>query len=130
MMSAQEAIRPRDRLLAVAAIWSERTGRSSGALSTVVMNHGGALDRLTVPTNAVTDATLERFALWFLNPDNWPEAEAGQARVPQEARDFAHVLGVSLSVAGLATGQAGDLSGGASAQVAAGDSAEQKDVAA
>jgi hypothetical protein len=109
------SIKPRERLLEVAAIWCERTGRSLGGLSAVVMNDGKSLDRLTDPSKAVLDTTLERFAAWFLQPDNWPDAEQGQARVPQEAREFAHVLGVSLQAAHLATGQSGDLSGEAAA---------------
>lgn len=120
--ASTQSLKPRDRLLAVAGLWSERSGRSLGALSTMVMNHGGALARLTDPANSVTDATLERFAVWFLNSDNWPDPQAGLPRVPQEARDFAHILGVDLSVAGHgirnnaeagapSTGQAGHLSG-------------------
>jgi hypothetical protein len=92
-----EPIRPRDRLLAVAQIWAARTGRSLGALATLVMNHGGALERLTDPEKAVTDATLERFARFLLDPANWPAGESGVGDVPKEVFDFAHVLGVTTS---------------------------------
>lgn len=84
-------IKPRDRLLQLARIWSDRTGRSHGALSAMVMNHGGALERLRDPAKSVTDGTLERFARWMGDPANWPEGA-----VPREALEFAHVTGVAL----------------------------------
>lgn len=104
-MSFNQSIKPRDRLLTVAELWSAATGRSLGALSSVVTNHGSTLDRLRDPGNAVTDATLEKFAAYLLDPANWPEPPAGQARVPDQVRAFAHAVGVSLSATPLATGK-------------------------
>ena len=105
-MNSCEPIKPRDRLLAVAQLWSEATGRTFGALSAKVTNHGGTLDRLSDPANAVTDTTLERFARFLADPANWPECD-----VPEEAREFAHVTGVSVADGGASTGHAGDVSG-------------------
>lgn len=87
----QEPIKPRDRLLGVAALWSEATGRSAGALSSVVSNHGSTLDRLRDPSLAVTDTTLEKFARFLADAANWPGGD-----VPPEALALAHVTGVCL----------------------------------
>ena len=83
--------RLRDRLFAAAQAWSAATGRTIGALSSVVANHGQALERLRDPANKVTDATLEKFAAYLADPANWP----GGA-VPQEAVDLAHRVGISI----------------------------------
>lgn len=119
-MNSCEPIRPRDRLLAVARLWSAATGRTEGALSSVVTNNGGTLDRLRDPANAVTDATLERFARFLAEPANWPGAE-----VPEEALHFAHVTGIpavatreaadSGEAGAVATGENGEMSGRAAA---------------
>jgi hypothetical protein len=105
-----EPVKPRDRLLALAEQWAAATGRSLGALSSVVSNQGGTLDRLRDPATAVTDSTLEKFARFLADAANWPDGE-----VPDEARAFAHVCGVSAGTPALATGESDDLSGRAAA---------------
>lgn len=107
-MNSCEPIRPRDRLLAVAQLWSQATGRSSGALSSVVMNDGKTLDRIADPAKSVTDSTLERFARFLADPVNWPEGA-----VPEEALAFAHVTGVTAPVAGVSAGNRDAVSHGA-----------------
>lgn len=76
-------------------------------LGRLAVGDGGFFTRLPTQSKGATTDTLERFARFLLDPANWPDG-----KVVQEAREFAHRLGVSLSVAGLATGQAADLSGG------------------
>lgn len=104
-MSSANPIKPRDRLLAAAALWAEATGRTLGALSAVVANHGSALDRLRDPANAVTDATLEKFAQFLADPANWPKGE-----VPEEAKALAHVCGVTPADAAASAGKGDDSS--------------------
>lgn len=101
-MDHLSAPRLRDRLLAAADIWAAACGRSTGALSSIVANHGQALDRLRDPANKVTDATLEKFAAYLADPANWPEGA-----VPQEAIDLAHVTGVTPASPGLSPGKIG-----------------------
>ena len=88
----EQALRPRlrDRLLDAAQAWSRATGRTLGALSSVVSNHAQTIERLRDPGNKVTDATLEKFASYLADPANWPEGA-----VPQEAVDLAHVVGIT-----------------------------------
>lgn len=92
--------RLRDRLLLAAEAWSRATGRTSGALSSLVSNHAQTIDRLRDPANKVTDATLEKFAVFLADPANWPDGA-----VPQDALDLAHVTGVSSAAAGLSSGK-------------------------
>jgi hypothetical protein len=92
--------RLRDRLLHAAEAWSRATGRTLGALSSVVSNHAQTIERLRDPDNKVTDATLERFAVFLADPVNWPGGE-----VPQEAVDLAHVTGVSGAAAHVSPGK-------------------------
>jgi hypothetical protein len=91
--------RLRDRLLCAAEVWSRKTGRTLGALSSVVSNHAQTIDRLRDPANKVTDATLEKFAAYLADPANWPGGE-----VPQEAIDLAHVVGISAPAPCLSQG--------------------------
>lgn len=100
-----DPIKPRDRLLALAAQWSAATGRTLGALSSVVSNNGGTLDRLRDPANAVTDSTLEKFARYLADPASWPDGA-----VPDEAKAFAHVTGVTPGEAAVSPGKGDDLS--------------------
>lgn len=92
--------RLRDRLLIAAEVWSRSTGRTLGALSSVVSNHAQTIDRLREPANKVTDATLEKFAAYLADPANWPEGI-----VPQEALDLAHVTGVTPACPVLSPGK-------------------------
>jgi hypothetical protein len=93
-MNQSSPPRLRDRLFAAAEAWSAATGRTTGALSSVVANHGQALERLRDPANKVTDATLEKFAAFLADGANWP---GGQ--IPQVAVDLAHVVGISTGEA-------------------------------
>lgn len=77
-------------------------------LGRLAVGDGGFFTRLPTQSKGATTDTLERFARFLLDPANWP---VGRGGVPQEAREFAHRLGVSLSVAALATGQTAPLSG-------------------
>ncbi len=94
--------RLRDRLLHAAEAWSRATGRTLGALSSIVSNHAQTVERLRDPSNKVTDATLEKFAAFLADPANWP-----QGAVPQEAIDLAHVVGVSVPCPALSSGNIG-----------------------
>lgn len=89
-MSLITPIKPRERLLQAAELWSEATGRSLGALSSLVSNHGSTLDRLRDPANAVTDKVVEKFARYLIDPANWPEGVA----VPEAVAAFGQVVGV------------------------------------
>ena len=109
--------RLRDRLLIAAERWSEATGRTLGALSSVVSNHAQTIDRLRDPANKVTDATLEKFAAFLADPANWPEGA-----VPQEAIELAHVTGISAPALLPSAGNAGSVSRSpASGSAAVGD---------
>lgn len=82
-----------ERLKQVSALWVAATGRSLGALATIVANHGSFFERLDSPGAGTTTPTLEKFARFLLAPDNWPEAQ-----VPLEVARFAHAVGISLIV--------------------------------
>lgn len=106
-MAILEPIKPRVRLLAAAELWAAATGRTLGALSSLVTNQGSTLARLNDPANAVTDATLERFARFLVEPGNW-----GGADVPAEVIAFGHAVGVTAQVAALSAGKHGENSPG------------------
>jgi len=110
-MDAHSNLRLRDGLLVTAELWAQRTGRSTGALASLVVNHGAALDRLRDPAARVTDATLERFAAFLGAEGNWPDGA-----VPQEAIEFAHRVGVCPALPARATGKSGECSDAAPAQ--------------
>ena len=88
-MTSTPSLSLRDRLLAAAQSWSAATGRSLGALSSVVVDDGKTFARLADPARGVTDATLEKFAAFLADPANWPEGQ-----VATEAVALAHVTGV------------------------------------
>lgn len=72
----------RQRLFDAADSWTAATGRSQGALSSAVVNSGKALDDLASgKVSAITDATLERFARFLAEPDNWPGKAVSPAAV-------------------------------------------------
>lgn len=100
-MEQHSTTRLRDRLLCAAEAWSKVTGRTLGALSSIVSNHAQTIERLRDPSNKVTDATLEKFAAYLADAANWPEGA-----VPQEAIDLAHVTGVTLPCPALSSGKA------------------------
>ncbi len=78
-----------DRLVAAAELWAEARDRSLARLSTMVVNDGNFFVRLARPSATTTTATLEKFARFLIEPENWPDAG-----VPQEITDFAHIIGV------------------------------------
>ena len=80
------------RLKQVSAQWVAATGRSLGALATIVANHGSFFERLDSPGAGTTTATLEKFARFLIEADNWPEGD-----VPQEVARFAHAVGISAA---------------------------------
>lgn len=106
-MSSERPLKPRERLLASAEAWSHATGRSLGALSSIVSNHGSTLERLKNPATGVNDITLEKFARFLVDASNWPEG----VEVPAEVIAFGHAVGVSPPCPAPATGQTGELSG-------------------
>jgi hypothetical protein len=79
-----------ERLKRVATLWAESTGRTLGALASTVANHGSFFERLETPGAGTTTATLEKFAQFLVEPDNWPEG-----KVPDEVCRFAHAVGIS-----------------------------------
>lgn len=93
-MDQNSRLRLRDTLLLAAERWALATGRSTGALSSIVANNGRALERLRDPDTAVTDATLEKFAGYLADSANWPDGS-----VPKEAIDLAHRVGISTQEA-------------------------------
>ena len=88
--SLREALPLVERLKRVALLWSESTGRTLGALATVVANHGSFFERLEQPGAGTTTASLEKFARFLVDPGSWPEGA-----VPDEACRFAHAVGIS-----------------------------------
>ena len=86
-----------DRLRHCALLWSEAHGRTIGALSSIVMNHGSFFDRFAAPGASTTTATLERFARFLGDPENWPDRD-----VPPAVADFVRVVGVAAPTDGLA----------------------------
>lgn len=78
-----------DRLKSCAALWCEATGRTPGALASIVVNHGSFFDRLESPQASTTTATLERFARYLGDAGNWPDGV-----VPDAVRDFVAVTGI------------------------------------
>lgn len=89
-----------DRLLVSARLWAAATGRSLGALASVVVNHGSFFERLESPGASTTTATLEKFARFLVDPANWPDGA-----VPGEVAAFGHVTGISN---GATLGDGGD----------------------
>lgn len=94
-----------DRLALSARLWSEATGRSLGALASVVVNHGSFFERLESPGASTTTVTLEKFARFLVDPANWPDAA-----VPGEVIAFGHVTGVTPTTPAPSRGNADDLS--------------------
>lgn len=85
-----------ERLKLVAQLWVVANGRSLGALSTIVANHGSLFERLEVPGAGTTTATLEKFARFLSEAGNWPEGA-----VPDEVCRFAHAVGISAGACAL-----------------------------
>lgn len=68
--------------------WCRATGRTLGALSSVVVNHGAALERVAAG-KPITDVQIEKFAHFLAAAENWPNLE-----VDAQALAFAQVMGI------------------------------------
>lgn len=94
-MVGQQLIPLNDKLRAASACWCEATGRSLGALSSIVTNQGSFFDRLGNSRNGTNTTTLEKFARFLTDPTNWPTAEeGGDGRLPEAVLAFGHAVGV------------------------------------
>lgn len=81
----------KSRLVAVAAQWASAHGDAPlSRLGKRVASDATFFDRLG-RGGGLNLATLERFAVFLIDPDNWPEGV-----VPQDAIDLADSCGVSL----------------------------------
>ena len=80
-----------DRLAVCAGLWTTANSATLARLGAMVVNDGGFFSRVGAGTSTTTK-TLERFARFLINADNWPEE-----LVPQEVCRFAHFVGVSGS---------------------------------
>lgn len=76
-----------DRLRACADIWCAATGRTLGALSTIVTNQGSFFERLGGERPSATTATLEKFARYLGDKASWPDST-----VPADVAEFAIVM--------------------------------------
>ena len=83
-----------DRLNSCAMRWAEAHGATSARLGRLVANDTSFFTRLARPGASTTIAMASRFAGFLIEAENWPDGA-----VPQEARDFAHVIGVRSDVA-------------------------------
>ena len=83
-----------ERLLHCSGLWVQAQASSLPQLSRRVLNDGSFFHRLDSPRGTTT-ATLERFAQFLSDPDNWPDAV-----VPDEICTFAHVVGVTSAACG------------------------------
>lgn len=98
----------RERLIGVSTCWAEKTGRTLGSLSTRVTGTGKTLERLIEdPARAVQDNTLEKFAAFLADQANWPDEV-----VPEDAKVFAHVVGITLPGPSASAGLPGETSSG------------------
>lgn len=90
---------PIERLRHLSEMWAAATTSSVARLGRLVINDGGFFARIA-ETQSTTTATLEKFARFFIDPFNWGGADTGAEGVPEEARVFAHMMGVSTPGAG------------------------------
>lgn len=95
-----------DRLIACSQLWSAATGRSLGALASVVVNHGSFFERLGGAGASTTTATLEKFARFLGDAGNWPDGD-----VPSDVLAFVHVTGVTAETDAVATSKNSDVAG-------------------
>lgn len=79
-----------DRLKRCTELWAKAQNASPARLGRLVVNDGGFFTRLESQTKGTTTDTLERFARFLADVDNWPDGA-----VPDEALQFAHVTGVA-----------------------------------
>ncbi|MGD9470637.1 MAG: hypothetical protein AB7G24_00905 [Novosphingobium sp.] len=105
-MNIHTPLSPITRLQACTALWCAATGRSRGALSSIVANDGGFFTRLDSPGATTTVATLQKFARFLGDAANWPEGHL----VPVEVSAFLHAVGITPPAAPPSTGQAAAMS--------------------
>lgn len=87
MTQPQSLIR---RLEQAAGQWARANDRSLARLATLVINDGKFFARLAARDGAdTTTTTLGRFALFLIDPANWPDGKVGRA-----AWDLAEVTGI------------------------------------
>jgi hypothetical protein len=91
----------KSRLVDVAEAWAEAWSIEKGepmplrTLAKRVMDDGKFFEQLAGRKYGPTTDTLEKFARYFVTADNWP----GHV-VPESARQFAHVVGVTTPAPG------------------------------
>lgn len=90
-----------ERLRQCAELYAQTPDGSLPRLGKRAINDGAFFDRMG--ERGPTTATLEKFAQFLADPANWPEGA-----VPEEARAFAHVCGVSADAAVPSAGNAGE----------------------
>lgn len=79
-----------DRLRVSAQLWVEAHEATFARLGREVINDGGFFARIGEGGGSTTTATLERFARFLGDADNWPSGD-----VPDAVRNFVHVVGVN-----------------------------------
>jgi hypothetical protein len=99
----------KSRLLACAERWAAAHGRDGepaplSRLGKAVAGDANFFERIA-GGGGVNVSTLEKFARFLADPANWPGGV-----VPDDARAFAHVTGVSAEGAGASPGKGGDVS--------------------
>lgn len=100
-----------ERLRKCAQLWADASEATLARLGRTVINDGGFFARVE-ETGSTTTGTIERFAVWLIDPANWPQGE-----VPQEVREFGHVTGVSAPVGDASAGNGSGNSRSAAAAV-------------
>lgn len=94
---------PLDRLRNCAALYAEAHGAKPSRLSRLAINDAGFFDNLDARPKGPSIDTMTTFARFLADAGNWPEGG-----VPQEAREFAHVMGVSASAGSPSPGTPGE----------------------
>lgn len=93
-MDRQITERLPDHLMACADAWVSRNDASLARLGRLAANDSSFFNRVG-KAQGPTTATLEKFADYFGNPENWPEGD-----VPLDVMGFVHrVKGRPVSVA-------------------------------
>lgn len=109
-MDMPKSLRLIDRLRASAALWAEANGASQAKLGRLAINDSSYFNRVESPQGTTT-ATLEKFARFLVDPDNWPAGDDGIRRVPDDVLAFAHIVGVTSSEQGASPDSAGEIIG-------------------
>lgn len=104
-----------DRLRDCANAWGAAHDAKPSRLGLLVVNDSGFFSRLAAREASTTTATLEKFARFLAEPENWPDGT-----VPGEVREFTHVVGITAPVAPSSTDNPGDNIGAAAARGACG----------